>query len=411
MWRQQKVASTYVIVRVTSNSAERFLNMCRHKGIVFWDIARNQEGFEGKITRSDFLQLRDVCRKTRSQVRIMKKKGLRFLLFKYRKHYSFLAGILLSCILLYGCSLFVWDVSFTGNSEYTDSLLVKYLTSIGVQAGIPIKEIDCNLVERSLRSAYDDITWVSAEISGTRLIVHIKENDGAKEIMQDYADERDIVATESGTVSTIVTRKGTPKVKPGDTVEKGQILVSGVVAVHNDGGEIIGKIYTSADADISITTTLDYEEKLEITHDVKCYTGREKKKHIFSFLNKDVEIGLSFGSYNNADIVTETTVMKLTDNFCLPLKIGSKVYLEYNMQTVDYTPEEAAEILNSRFSHYLHELIQKKVEVIENHVDLDTDGVCFMLSGNLVVNMPAFEYTAITDDIVIQETKDPAQDG
>lgn len=409
MWRQQKVASTYVIIRVTSDSAERFLNMCRHKGIVFWDIVRNEEGFEGKITRTDFLQLKEVCRKTGSRVSIIKRKGLRFLLFQYRKHYSFLAGILLSCILLYGCSLFVWDISFTGNSEYTDSLLIKYLTAIGVRAGIPIQEIDCNLIERALRTEYDDITWVSAEISGTRLIVHIKENDGAKEILQEYADERDIVATESGTVRSIVTRKGTPLVKPGDTVEKGQILVSGVVAVHNDAGEIVGKIYASADADISINTVLPYEDRLAITHDTKQYTGKEKKKHILSFMGKDIEWGFSFGRYKSADVVTETAVVRLTDNFCLPFKIGSKVYMEYEMQTSDYTQEEAAAVLNTRLNRYLNDLLRNQVTIVENRVDLETDGTAYIMKGQLTVDMPAYEYAPVTDDIAVQGQEDPVQ--
>lgn len=409
MWRQQKVASTYVIIRVTSDSAERFLNMCRHKGIVFWDIVRNEEGFEGKITRNDFFQLKEICRKTKSRVQIIERKGLRFLLFKYRRHYSFLAGILLSCILLYGCSLFVWDVSFTGNSEYTDSLLVKYLTAIGIRAGIPIREIDCNLIERSLRTEYDDITWVSAEISGTRLIVHIKENDGAREIAQEFADERDIVATESGTVTSIITRKGTPLVKPGDTVEKGQILVSGVVAVHNDGGEIVGKIYTSADADIAVSTVLTYEDRLEITHDIKSYTGREKKKHILNVLGKDVEWGFSFGKYQNADVVTETSVVKLTDNFCLPFKIGSKVYMEYEVKTVDYTQEEAASVLNTRLNRYLNNLLQNHAVISENRINLDTDSTAFIMKGQLTVSMPAYSYAPVTDNIVIQGQDEPAQ--
>lgn len=397
MWRQTKAASTYVVVCVTSDCTERFLNMCRHKGIIFWDISKKENGFEGKVSRKDFLQLKDICYKTRSRVRILSRRGVRFLLFQYRRHYSFLAGICISCMLLYGCSLFAWDVSFTGNSTYTDSLLIKYLSSLGIHAGIPIKQIDCNLIERSLRTEYDDITWVSAEIRGTRLIIHIKENDGAKETEQDFDSVRDIVATADGTVQSIITRRGTPKVKPGDTVEKGQILVSGIVEIKDDAGEAAGKIYTEADADISIQTTLSYTDRLDIAHEVKHYTGREKKKAILGICGKNMEIGFSLDRYKNADVVTEMSVLKLTNSFYLPIKTGNKVYLEYKTDIEEYTQEEAEQLLNERLNRYLKELLQNKVQILDNSVKINSNSVCYTMGGTLTVYMPAYEYAAIVD--------------
>ena len=54
----------------------------------------------------------------------------------------------------------------------------------------------------------------------------------------------------SGVVTSMITRAGTPKVKPGDEVEKGQILVSGIVDVYNDAKEVVNQRPVSADADI-----------------------------------------------------------------------------------------------------------------------------------------------------------------
>ena len=51
-------------------------------------------------------------------------------------------------------------------------------------------------------------------------------------------------------MTSMITRAGTPKVKPGDEVEKGQILVSGIVDVYNDAKEVVNQRPVSADADI-----------------------------------------------------------------------------------------------------------------------------------------------------------------
>lgn len=396
MWKQQKVFTTYLIVVVKSDSAERFLNMCRNRGIVFWNIKKNEEGFRAKISRKDFLKLREPCRKTRTKVRIQKKKGLRFLMFKYRKHYSFVVGIAISFILLYFCSQYVWDISFEGNYEYTDSNLLKYLSTYQIRPGIPVKKLDCNLIESEIRNQYKDITWVSAEISGTRLVVHIKENDGAADQSTSNESTGDLVATEDGVVSSIITRSGTPLVKSGDTVTKGQILVSGVVDIMDDSKTVIGQKLTRADADIHIQVAMHYTDQLNIAYEYKEYTNHKKVKNIIRLFDNEVEFGLTFGQFEQYDTVTDINVWKLTGNFYLPISSGKKTYQEYKMKQAEYSEEEAEKILSVRLNQYMRQLIENKVQIINNSVKIETDGISYQYNGMLYLNMPAFEYAALT---------------
>ena len=69
MWKQQKIMSAYITVTVMTDSIERFLNMCRHKNIGFWKISETEQGLTANITREDFFQLKDICRKTKTTVR------------------------------------------------------------------------------------------------------------------------------------------------------------------------------------------------------------------------------------------------------------------------------------------------------------------------------------------------------
>lgn len=396
MWKQKKYVSTYVTVTVISDSVERFLNMCRYKNIIFWNISSNEQGFTGNITRVDFLKLKDVCKKTKTKIRITKRHGIRFLFFQYRKHYSFLIGIAAACLILYLCGLYIWDVSFTGNYKYTDSSLRKYLNSLKIHSGMMIKEVDCDMIETSLRNEYSDITWVSAEISGTRLIVHIKENDGAKETEEVSGETRDIIAEKDGVISSIITRTGTPKVQKGDTVTAGQILVSGIVDVHNDAGEVVSQIYTRADADILIRMDITYEEHLDYEYEYKQYTGKKITKWILGVTDSDIEFGISFRKFSQADVITDVQVLKLTDSFYLPLRTGKKQYLEYEMRSQTYTEEEASNILNSKFNRYLLDLIENKVQILYNSVKIDNSGSDYKMSGIITADVPAFAYADIT---------------
>lgn len=403
MLKQQKRISTYVIVKVSGSSTERFLNLCRHRGIKFWDITANEDGFVGSITRTDFLKLKDIRSKTGMKIRILQRKGIRFLLFKYRKHYSFAIGIILACIILKLCSVYIWDIAFEGNVAYTDSVLLKQLKDISVTPGLMIKDINCDYIESILRSKYNNITWVSAEIRGTRLIIHIKENDSTVTEVENSTDGRDIVATENGVVTSIITRNGTPLVKVGDTVEKGQMLVSGVVPVHNDSGDTIGKYYVSSDADIYINTTLLYTDKLEKEYEYKNYTGRKTKYFIIGFAQNNFEIGFMPVKYNEEDIVTDTNVWKLTDSFYLPIVTGYKDVLEYETQLKEYTKEEAEQLLIKKFNKYIIDLSENKVQILSNSVTINEESASYLMNGNIEVNMPAYEYAQLTDTLQLTE--------
>ena len=50
--------STYVCIHVISEASERFINMCRYKGVNLWDIAKTEQGFTAKLSKDDFMELR-----------------------------------------------------------------------------------------------------------------------------------------------------------------------------------------------------------------------------------------------------------------------------------------------------------------------------------------------------------------
>ena len=390
--------STYVCIHVISEASERFINMCRYKVVNLWDIAKTEQGFTAKLSKDDFMELKDICHKTRSKIAVTKRVGIPFLLFKYRKHYSFIVGILISCVMIYVCSLFVWNISFTGNAQYTNSTLLKYLASKDIHAGIFVSSIECDAIEQAMRNDFDNITWVSAQISGTRLIIHIKESEDAVVSREISEENRDIIASCDGVVQSIITRKGTPLVKPGDTVTKGQILVSGVVDILNDGGEVIGKVHTKSDADILISSSIEYSDSLDVVHQEKIYTGNKTTKKILGVVNSDIELSLPFKIFENADVVTEVNDLALTESFYLPFYYGDKIYYEYNVMEQQYTKEEAAEILDNNLSYYIKDLLENEVQIIDYDVKMYNNSSSYTAKGVINVLMPGFEYAAIADE-------------
>ena len=99
----------YVRIRLQSRGPERFLNMCAHHNIPIWDL-QNRDGFyEMNVSVTGFYQMRSICRKTGSRVKIIKKYGLPFFFYRNKKRKAFFIGILAGFCLLMVLSQHIWN--------------------------------------------------------------------------------------------------------------------------------------------------------------------------------------------------------------------------------------------------------------------------------------------------------------
>ena len=203
------------------------------------------------------------------------------------------------------------------------------------------KDLDCSYIAAQMREKFPDITWVSAKISGSRLILEIKENGALEEAKEkEETVPVDLTAQTSGTIVSMVTRQGTPLKKQGDTCAAGEILVSGRLDIKNDSGEIIGYEYTQADGDIYIQHDLEYYQEFSMDYEKPVYTGEKKKGILFQLGGYYLQLkGRS--PWENYDRVTSLHQIKLTENFKLPVYYGTVTDHAYEKQNFTYSEEEA----------------------------------------------------------------------
>lgn len=275
-------------VTVSGVSPERFFNLCTFHGICFSGIQKKQDGLSFQMHPCDFCRARRLARKAQVRLKIAEKKGLPFWIRRSRKRLAFFAGILLCTAFLYGSSLYIWDIRLEGNTKYTDSILLNYLESLGYVHGMPKAGIVCEEIEKEIRNQYHDITWVSAEITGTRLIIQVRENSVMEETAPDgnEVNTGDITAEKAGVIVSMVTRTGTPAVHVGDEVEAGQLLISGTVTVYDESGSEISSSQVQADGDVFAEISYGYEDSFPMTFSEKHYTGKETSRHYLWFFGK-----------------------------------------------------------------------------------------------------------------------------
>ncbi|MDD6572555.1 MAG: sporulation protein YqfD [Thermoflexaceae bacterium] len=382
-----------LVVRLISNTPERFLNICNANRIKMWDLQLKDENYCFKIFPAEYYRLKNILKKTASKTVITEKHGLPFLLFRYRKHNCFAAGILLAFFMLYIISLFVWDISVEGNVMVTDDVILDALKQEGIRHGMFLNRISCDELEKYLRNTFDDLTWVSVEINGTRLIIHVKENDEDFVIIRDNK-ECDLTASRNGVIHSIITRSGTPLVHVGDEVAEGEVLVSGRVFVYDDYGTAISEKEVCADADILIETVYEYEDVLKMKYTYKIFTGKTKKFLYVKIFDAMVRIGWN-PEYDNYETLLTDDQIKISENFYLPVHYGEITHSEYKEETAKYTEQEAQKILNDRLSYFLEDLEEKGVQIIQKDVKMYKDAYRYTYSGTISVIEPAYIQTDI----------------
>ena len=168
-----------------------------------------------------------------------------------------------------------------GNYANSTQTILNSLDAAGIHHGSWKKRVDCSQTASYLREQFPNLTWVSAKIEGTQLVLAVKENVDGYVIEEKADDPQNLVAKKEGTVVRIITRNGIPQVLPGDTCQAGDILVKGEIPLVNDSGETYDYSYVHADADIDLETTWYYYDTFPLSHTVRTYQKAEKKTPVF----------------------------------------------------------------------------------------------------------------------------------
>lgn len=408
----------YVTIKVWGYSTERLLNLCGNHNILVWNIVNHGDYDTMNISIKGFFALKPLLKKTGTRAAVLGKYGLPFFVSKMQRRKVFVAG-LLCCLAFWMITAgYIWNIEIEGNYVLTEDILLDYLDTHDVHVAMKKSRLHIEDLEKALREDYDIITWTSVQIRGTTLLIHIKENEmPVYEQSEQLQEEQgtDIVAGKAGVVSYIITRSGVPQVAPGDTVEKGDILVSGAVPVYNEDTTIRKYQFVQSDADILIRYTESISVKKDILYEEKIYSGRQKKMITLGI--NDREWNLRFGKipYEEYDISGEKKQVRLLDRLYLPFFYGSKTIQEYEMTQQKYTEEEMNQILQEEWHKIISTLDEKGVQITEKNVTIKKTDADWVLHARMELEEAAVQTapskTVAEEETSTEEGEQPAEEG
>lgn len=383
---------SYLTCRVKGGDMERFFNLCRYQGIECWDMSYDEGVCTCCMYLDDFWKIRPFVRKTRVRVRIEKRCGLAFFM-DFLKHRKGLWMGLAGCIgALCFLTAHIWKIEFYGNSYYTDERLTKYLSEAeGVSFGLWKQRIDGALLEENLRLTFPDISWVSVRMEGTSLIVSLEEMVKYDASSKENALPRYICSSRDGEIVSMVTRSGVPKVTIGHRVQKGDVLIDGVMEILDESASVTESLPVGADGDIMARVTESYNKTYPISNESRNY-GRVSWKVSLSVGNHSLTIGKNPYSGDDAPGYDRLTgVYHWWPGIYVQLEAFRPYTTAASLTAVSQVKKQAEEEL----SDIIREFEEKGVQILENNVKILMYEDRVEASGTFVLIEPVGEGTDI----------------
>ena len=424
------VVSNQVRCLVTGEETLRFVNLCRNNGIELRHLVRRENAIQMEIDAENFKKLRPLVRKTHVKIHILNRHGPAFFFYRHKRRWWFLLGMTVFAGMIYMLSLFVWQIDIDGNRKYTDALILQALAQMDVKTGCRKSEIDLPKIEEELRIMYNEITWVSASIAGTKLQIELREGDlkisgssgggqtgNVKRVenrennskTQNGESETDLpanlVADEDAIITNLVVRRGTVAVRYGDEVKKGDVLIEGKVYIYNEDETLKKVDYLTAEGDVFGKYQELYEKHYQRKHEVRSYTGKNYRELGVAIVGKSFCLPVwenilkkQLEENTLSEVWSWKKQFRLTPTFYLPFALEYTEYVPYENVVEEYTDEVIKKMAEEELQKYLIELEKKGVQIISNSVTISLDADGGHVKGTLILDGPIGKEVPISSE-------------
>lgn len=345
----------YVNIEVEGYFIERFINICNSKKIFLWNMKRKHSTIiRVNIGIRDFKRIKEIAKKTKCRVKIQKKRGIPFILHKYKKRKIFAIFFILLIIAVIALSNFIWNIEVTGNNKISAEEIIKDLADDNFKVGTSKTNLNTKNIIDKIRLKRSDLAWMGIEIKGTNAIVKIVEADLKPDIIKEE-EYCNIVATKDAMIVKINAQNGTAVVKEGDIVTKGTVLIQGWLE-----GQFTGIRYVHANGEVQAKVWYSQKISVPLKQTKKIKTGKEENKYSVKINNFEINLPKGVPKFQNYDTIETSKKLKLFSDFYLPIEINQKTYQEYEEQEITYSIEEAKELGITQADESLKEQIEEK---------------------------------------------------
>lgn len=291
------------------------------------------------------------------------------------KRYALLSALGVCAVLLVLSNLFVWRIEVSGNDRVPTGAVLRAVQDAGAGIGSFWPAFDSEQLKTELLLALEDVQWVAVNYRSGAIEVVVREQRPVPKVI-DNDEPMHIAATRSGVIAELSAKQGQPCVGVGDTVEKGQLLISGA-AVSSIGTTRA----VHALGSVRARTWHTISARVPVSQREKDYTGRQSLRISLLLGGKRINFyGNSSIFGDTCDTITMDYRLCMEGVFALPVRILVQqcVYWTPLEREADITEQEAT--ARTALADVLQQRLGDGSTVVTSDYASNSSGNCLTVS-------------------------------
>lgn len=388
----KRLSSGWEIV-VRDPSPEGFLNALSEREVRFYAAEiPDAVTVYVQVPYRQMKRVREIAEKRGGELRLCRPFGMRPKVLRLGKRYALLVSLILCGALLALSNLFVWQINVTGNETVPTGEIVRAVSQAGGGIGSFWPTFNGEQMRTEILLQLENVQWVGINYHTGAIEVVVRERTEIPEIV-DNDEGVHIIAEKAGVVTEITAKQGQTRVAEGDTVEKGQILISGA-AVSSIGTTRTVHALGQAEA----RTWYALSARQPAVELEKAYSGRKKTKISLILGQNRVNF------YSNSSIFEDTcdTIIMdyhlcMEDVFSLPVRIVVQQCVYWSAQE----RELETQVQEDAARNALMEVLKQKIG--EEGSVTTADFAAVPRTGGMTVTLMAECMEEIGEEIPVSE--------
>lgn len=275
------------ILKISGKRPSRFLEFLIKLHISFTLLKQSKDFFIIEVSDEDYEKIKKI--KTSYEINIIKRKGLAYILHLIETKKIFLCSILFAMFTMIILTHITFSIKIIETDESIKNIIMEDLEEFGIKkyhlkVDYQKKEAIRNKI---LEKEKDKLEWLEIEEIGTTY--QIKLIKRVKKDQEETLLPRNIIAKKKAMIVSIYAEAGEVVSKKNQYVEKGQVLISGLIKNKEDIVSKVaakGKVYAEVWYKVNMKLPLLYEEEK--------LTGKSKQVLQFHFLSHDISLNELF---------------------------------------------------------------------------------------------------------------------
>ena len=357
-------------IRVTGAEPWRFLDCCASAGIRLEAVrAENDYTCRAAAASGDLPAIGELAAKTGCEVQTLSSRGAAGLARRLRRRRALLVSAGLLAALLWASSLFVWEVAVTDNgSAVPDGEILRALSRQGVRTGAFWPAFRGERIRTGALCRLPELSFLAVNVRAGRAEVTARAAVEPPEIWDPEAPV-DVSAGRSGVVERITVLAGEPRVRRGDAVTAGQLLIAGTAAEPHARGEVRAFTYYELTAAAPVQ---GYEKE---------FSGRSLRRYALILGERRINFYRGSGILPpECDKMTKETYLRIENVISLPVKWVTETIRPYSLRETAADGEALRAALESALLDRLRGRIGTDGEILRTYFTASENGGALTLT-------------------------------